>query len=149
MDYTAHPGRNNVPGDYNLNLLKELYGTPTEPLTDSAVGSFANQGDNVFDGSPDQSNERTVTHSPLPMDDEVDNDQEEDQKENGGERERIEEDRRLVMERRWLEEIHQFEIQVSTQCFQEHCVFDYGNGYRVEVSQYFAPTMAAKLTGLP
>jgi hypothetical protein len=32
MDYTNKPGNNLNPGDFNLDLLKTLYGTPDSPL---------------------------------------------------------------------------------------------------------------------
>jgi hypothetical protein len=142
-----NPNKNNVPGDYNLNLLKELYGTPTMPL--EFIPETSNEGyayDETDNGQTDG------THNPWPTTDDGFNGQQQQQdqeKENGGgkEKEKVWHHRRRMVQqdRRWLEEIHQFELQATMDCLQEHCVFDYNDGYRIEVSQYFAPHMKAKL----
>ena len=43
MDYTTRTWNNLKPGDFNLDLLVQLYGTPTNPLTEDplADGSSA------------------------------------------------------------------------------------------------------------
>ena len=52
MDYTTRPQNNLIPGTYNLNLLKELYGTPTSPIDPN---KFLKNSNNNADGDSDNS----------------------------------------------------------------------------------------------
>jgi hypothetical protein len=130
MDYTVNPDRNKVPGDYNLNLLKELYGTPAQPLGTTSPSYFQPgvvTGDNTAvwsDGEPGASNQWL--------------DEDEKEQENDDERKKDKDGRRL--QHRWLEEIHHFEIAVGMECAGEYCSFDYDDEYRVEVYKLLAPS---------
>jgi hypothetical protein len=134
LDYTNKVENNLVPGDYNLNLLKTLYGTPDSPLLPiEALESVDEQG-----LPPPRVNGEDQS---LPRNNGNDPQEEEEEKEKEKEKEG---DRRLL---RGLVGTPQ---SVATQvpqicldrarsaealCDSDHCITDVGYGYTVHINK--------------
>jgi hypothetical protein len=132
MDYTVRPERNGVPGEFNLNLLEQLYGTPDRPLTsipgqptqlpgeDSNAGGGSTWGDFPTNNFPSGGDEKT-----------------EEEEENEGDYRR-----RDLSSSSTLDDadVVAFEKKVSLDCKEEYCVYPYKNQYYVKINQFMAPS---------
>jgi hypothetical protein len=121
MDYTNRPGRNLVPGEFNLNLLVEMYGTPTVSRGSAALEA-TDQGNEQMNPQPTPTNQR-----PAPSD-EKDKKEKEDRSRmlrGGG----SDTQRTLAT----LQEIDTLVKGLEESCEAEYCSVDLGEGYRVEI----------------
>lgn len=136
MDYTIRPERNGVPGDYNLNLLQELYGTPDRPRgsTETTVATDiadTSNSDSGWDLIPDF------------HDNDKKDEKEKDKDKEDEEEDEDEKDRRLL--RRRLDDdfdaadVEEFERKCSMECTKEYCVYKYNHRYLVKINQFLAP----------
>ena len=140
MDYTIRPQNNMVPGDYNLNLLKQLYGTPTDPIDPSI---FSNKDDE----SATNNGGSIVGTPPPPFRPNYgnDDDDEEDEKDNKDKKDK--DDRRLRHRqlrqsqrgRRHLatdEEIFQAELEIQYSCKDDYCYVQIDDVHALEVTKF-------------
>ena len=113
MDYSNNPGNNLVPGDFNLNLLVDLYGTSIQPLGSTATGVDV-------PASP-------PTGAPTPpVNNEKNNDDEDDRKVR----------RRLSDEEEALTLFNRIARDFEDKCEYEYCRGDLlGNGYYIQVNK--------------
>ena len=137
MDYTIRPERNGVPGEYNLNLLEQLYGTPNRPLT-----SIPGESDPTLDNANNDNNDASSWGDILPPSTFDYNSENENQNQNQKEEEEEEDDDRR---RRYLgddlddADVDAFEKQKSMECKEEYCIYAYKEHYYVKINQFLAP----------
>lgn len=119
MDYTTRTWNNLQPGDYNLNLLETLYGTPTNPLTE----------DPFADGSttaPTITPRRPPPPPPRPWNNNKD-------KEKEKEKEKEEED-----DRRRLDHVPDFDTEIAAvleSCATPQCVHKLDDNFVVVINK--------------
>jgi hypothetical protein len=136
MDYTIRPQNNGVPGDFNLNLLEELYGTPDRPL-ESVTGTLGGGTVGSVAGSTGGSGNSGWPEIPDFTGNNIEQEYEEEDDDD--------DDRRHAMLRRRLDDdldeadVEAFENKVSLECKQEYCVYKYRHRYLVKINQFLAP----------
>eukprot|EP00529_Nitzschia_sp_RCC80_P021107 CAMPEP_0113488848 /NCGR_PEP_ID=MMETSP0014_2-20120614/26229_1 /TAXON_ID=2857 /ORGANISM="Nitzschia sp." /LENGTH=380 /DNA_ID=CAMNT_0000382575 /DNA_START=175 /DNA_END=1317 /DNA_ORIENTATION=+ /assembly_acc=CAM_ASM_000159 len=133
MDYTIRPANNMNPGQFNLDLLVELYGTPSQPLgsTQEENGAFGGTNNGGASSFPEP---RPPTRPQQQQENEEEEDEEEDEKENddrrnlrAGRRFRRKKNRR----QRQLQILEQEDVDIveaermaEQNCQDEVCYFD-------------------------
>jgi hypothetical protein len=134
MDYTIRPERNGVPGDYNLNLLEQLYGTPNRPLT-----SIPGQADTTADNTESNNNGGPSSWGDVLPPGTFDSNSE-NQNQNEGEEVVAEEEdddrRRYLGDALDDADVDAFEKQKSMECKEEHCIYTYKERYYVKINQF-------------
>lgn len=141
MDYTVRYENNDVPGVFNLNLLEELYGTPTRPRQEP-VAEQQQQSDGSAANDPVSTN--SGGNNGDLWDVFAENSSKEKEKENQNEDEEEEEeedDRRLLRRLEDLDEkdVAEFQRDCSERCKDEYCVYSYKHRYLVKINQFLAP----------
>ena len=154
MDYTTRPQNNLQPGDFNLGLLVELYGTPYQPLTEPPDASATMAPSGTAGGSPNNGGASWWPPAP-PKDqqqqrpDKNDEDEKEDKKDK-----KEKEDDRLRRRRQWrhlaaedvetfydsalqgLQERYESEVQAREEtCKKDYCVYDLDETFKIVVNK--------------
>lgn len=124
MDYTTRTWNNRQPGDYNLDLLVSLYGTPSQPLT----------SDPLADGStiaPTTAPRRPPPPPLRPWRNEKENDKEK-------EKEEEEDDRRRNLRVDWESALESKVATALENCKGARCVHAIDDEYTVVISKLMA-----------
>jgi hypothetical protein len=119
MDYTNRPGQNLVPGEFNLSLLEQLYGTPSNP-------TVVSQGLNTV-GITTQISEQgnlppVETTSMRP-----------DPNNNDKKKPKNVDDRSRTLRRGGQRRVLAVVNALEDSCEAENCSVDLGDGYRLEI----------------
>ena len=143
MDYTTRPQNNMMPGDYNLELLKQLYGTSTEPIDPSI---FSNKDETTTSNAElgDNNGGNIVGTPPPPFRPNYGNDDEEDDEKDN--KDKKDKDDRLRRHLRGLrqrsrrlatdEEIFQAELEVQYSCKDDYCYVQIDDVHALEVTKF-------------
>lgn len=145
MDYTDSPRNNLVPGSFNLNLLVDLYGTPTQPRVETTeappatsaadFGSNSGNGDNnrppvdVFEKEEDEEEEEDDDRRGRRFLRDGDNDPDDDGDEDSSDdNDSSDADMLLKYER--------LSRRAEKECKNQICSFDVGRGFLIHVLRF-------------
>eukprot|EP00538_Stauroneis_constricta_P011754 CAMPEP_0119550314 /NCGR_PEP_ID=MMETSP1352-20130426/3844_1 /TAXON_ID=265584 /ORGANISM="Stauroneis constricta, Strain CCMP1120" /LENGTH=371 /DNA_ID=CAMNT_0007596115 /DNA_START=303 /DNA_END=1418 /DNA_ORIENTATION=+ len=138
MDYTIRPRNNQVPGDFNLDLLVKLYGTRAQPLLVDPK-TLPKDGEGQSQQQPDGTN---TPRNTLPLRPPV---QQEDVLEDKKNKDKDKDRRHLSPDEEDIEitdaDIIAMDKEAVRDCQEELCVVEVNDQYRILVNQFLRASL--------
>lgn len=144
MDYTDRPQNNLVPGSFNLNLLVDLYGTPTQPrveTTDAPPASSAAENNGNSGNGDNNSPPMDVFENEDDEEEKEEKEEEEDEDDRRGRRflrseddeDEDDEDDEDSSDADLLPNYQRLTRRAEKACKKQICSFDVGRGFLIHV----------------